>query len=126
MFVISFVNSFNLHTYVYIIVGFSDTSGITLLGVPADIYVNGSSFTLCIFAPMIILIFVSNVFLPVFYKLQISSSFEYLKMRFSNRICVMTSFLYTLNGLIYLPVVIYMPALAFGQGTMLIFTLLGK
>lgn len=57
------------------------------------------------------------VFLPVFFKLQLTSSYEYLKLRFDPSLRVISSFLFALTMILYLPIVVYIPALAFSQGT---------
>lgn len=71
---------------------------------------------MCILTGVLTGLVVVIVYLPVFYKLQLTSSYEYLKLRFDTRIRVMASFLYALANLLYIPVVIYVPALAFSQG----------
>lgn len=56
------------------------------------------------------------VYIPVFYKLQVVSAFEYLMLRFDRKIRLLSSGLYTVNTLLYLPIVVYIPALALAQG----------
>lgn len=67
------------------------------------------------------LIFVSivtiYVFLPVFHKLQITSTYEYLERRFDMKNRMFASFLFALSLFLYLPIVIYIPALAFSAAT---------
>jgi sodium-coupled monocarboxylate transporter 8/12 len=57
------------------------------------------------------------VYLPVFYNLQIVSTYEYLERRFDNRTRLFASFLYAISVLLYLPIVVYIPALAFSAAT---------
>lgn len=94
----------------------SHLSGITVLGIPAEIYNFGTQYWMCLLTGIVSGIVIVIVYLPVFYKLQLTSSYEYLKLRFDTRIRVMASFLYALSYLLYIPVVIYVPALAFSQG----------
>lgn len=56
------------------------------------------------------------VYLPVFYELQLTSSFTYLEKRFSKSVRSTASFVYAISVMIYIPIVIYVPALAFNQG----------
>ncbi|KAF7285221.1 hypothetical protein GWI33_011544 [Rhynchophorus ferrugineus] len=56
-------------------------------------------------------------YLPVFYKLQITSSYEYLNLRFNNTVRLLGSILFLTKMLLYIPIVIYVPALAFSQVT---------
>ncbi|XP_071451825.1 sodium-coupled monocarboxylate transporter 1-like [Hetaerina americana] len=90
-------------------------SGITLLGVPGEVYVYGTQFyAIClgsIFAGLCSALF----FIPVFYELQLNSSYEYLGIRFDQKVHVLGSFLFLLTYLLYIPVVIYIPALALNQ-----------
>ncbi|XP_019875827.2 sodium-coupled monocarboxylate transporter 1 [Aethina tumida] len=95
----------------------SHTSGITLLALPADIYKFGASYWLgCI--SMLLLIFVTiYVYLPVFYQLGITSTYEYLERRFDNRVRQCASGLFALSLFVYLPIVTYIPALAFSAAS---------
>ncbi|RZC35085.1 sodium-coupled monocarboxylate transporter 1-like [Asbolus verrucosus] len=95
----------------------SHISGITLLAVPADIYRFGATYWL--FAPSAIIVTAATlyVYLPVFYKLQITSTYEYLERRFDNSNRMFASFLFALGLFLYLPIVIYIPALAFSAAT---------
>lgn len=90
-------------------------SGYTLLGMPAEIYTFGSQYfvaSLCNISVGIICIY---IFLPVFYKLQLLSIYQYMEMRFNKKVRTMMSFFYTLTLLLYIPLVIYGPALALNQ-----------
>lgn len=100
-----------------VIENFSHISGVTLLAVPADVYRYGAIYWL--FAPALIVVtfLTIHVYLPVFYKLQITSIYEYLGRRFDNTNRMFASFLYALGLLLYLPIVIYIPALALSAAT---------
>ncbi|EFA00982.1 sodium-coupled monocarboxylate transporter 1 [Tribolium castaneum] len=95
----------------------SHVSGITLLAVPADIYRYGASYWLLIIAAIFVTFTTIYVYLPVFYKLQITSTYEYLERRFDNRNRMFASFLFALGLFLYLPIVIYIPALALSAAT---------
>lgn len=56
------------------------------------------------------------VFLPLYHNLGVTSSFEYLERRFDRRIRLLASFVYTLKYILFIPAVIYVPALVFSQG----------
>mgnify|MGYP005983842607 FL=1 len=56
------------------------------------------------------------VYLPVFYNLELISTYEYLERRFDNKARQFASFLYALGVFLYLPIVVYIPALAFSAG----------
>jgi Na+/proline symporter len=57
------------------------------------------------------------IYLPVFYELQLTSSFTYLEKRYDRSVRLTASLIYALQMIIYIPIVIYVPALAFGQVT---------
>ncbi|KAI4470149.1 sodium-coupled monocarboxylate transporter [Holotrichia oblita] len=95
----------------------SAISGFTLLSVPAEIYQFGATYWLSCIAALVVAIFTYNIYLPVFYKLQVTSTYEYLKMRFNGSVRYVSSFLFILNIFLYMPITIYIPALAFQQAT---------
>ncbi|KAF2898113.1 hypothetical protein ILUMI_08055 [Ignelater luminosus] len=95
----------------------SNLSGISLLGIPAEIYMFGTQYLMCSLAIIINVIIINYTYLPVFYKLQLNSTYEYLKIRFSNRIRMIASVLFIISSFLYIPIVIYVPALAFNQVT---------
>lgn len=95
---------------------FSHLSGITLLGVPSEIYLHGTQYAACLLSAVYCSVIIIYIYLPVFYELGISSSYEYLKRRFDGRIRSIASFLYALSTILHVPIVIYIPALAFNQG----------
>jgi sodium-coupled monocarboxylate transporter 8/12 len=49
--------------------------------------------------------------------LQVTSTYEYLERRFDSTNRVFASFLFTLGLFLYLPIIIYLPALAFSTAT---------
>ncbi|KAI4503569.1 hypothetical protein M0802_000972 [Mischocyttarus mexicanus] len=92
-------------------------SGISLLSIPTEVYVHGTSY-LFVSVGLIITGFVmSKVFLPVFHDLKLTSTYEYLERRFDKRIRLLGSILFFISMIVYLPIVIYVPALAFNQVT---------
>nr|CAD7588290.1 unnamed protein product [Timema genevievae] len=96
---------------------FSHISGISLMGVPAEIYTYGTQYYVVNLAILITSIVNYYVYLPVFFDLQLTSTYEYLELRFNQHVRVLASFLFTISVILYLPIVIYVPALAFNQVT---------
>lgn len=96
---------------------FSLLSGITFLGVPTEVYFHGCQYFFTIINTFFTGLITAYVFMPVFYKLQISSVYEYLEMRFSKQARSFASFMYILSLMVYVPIVIYVPSLAFSQVT---------
>lgn len=91
-------------------------SGITLLGIPAEIYMYGGQYYACLITTILVSIVVVYIYLPTFYNLEVKSSYEYLKIRFDNKIRTIALILFVISSLLYIPIVIFVPALAFNQG----------
>ncbi|XP_033645281.1 sodium-coupled monocarboxylate transporter 1-like [Asterias rubens] len=92
-------------------------SAITVLGTPAEVYIYGSMFWLFSFTYIFVAIFVARLFIPMFFRLNVTSANEYLEKRFNKvvRICgTLTFFLYMV---MYMGIVIYAPALALNAVT---------
>ncbi|EEB11028.1 sodium/solute symporter, putative [Pediculus humanus corporis] len=92
-------------------------SGITLLGNPTEAYLYGTAYFFTIFVLMIVSFPASYVFLPVFHDMKLASTYEYLERRFDRKLRYFGSVLFTIGLLCWLPIVIYVPALAFNQVT---------
>ncbi|KAJ8021821.1 Sodium-coupled monocarboxylate transporter 1 [Holothuria leucospilota] len=92
-------------------------SAITVLGTPAEVYVYGTMFWLFAFAYIFSGIVVSRCFIPIFYEYEITSTNEYLERRFSKYVRYVGTFLFFLQMILYLGIVIYAPALALNAVT---------
>ncbi|XP_033301614.1 sodium-coupled monocarboxylate transporter 2-like [Bombus bifarius] len=95
----------------------SYVSGITILGLPAEMYVYGTQYWCVIIADLFVSLTMTMVYLPVFYGLGITSSYEYLNLRFNGAVRLMGSVMFLIKMLLYIPLVIYVPAVAFNQVT---------
>lgn len=95
----------------------SHVSGITLLSIPAEMYAYGTQYSIMIVSAVIVGFALIHVYLPVFYELQLTSSFQYLEMRFDKSVRLTASFIYAISIIIFTPIVVYVPALAFSQVT---------
>lgn len=87
------------------------------MGVPTEVYQHGSSYFQIVFTIVFTCLIVAYVFLPVFYELQLESTYEYLEMRFCPKVRTLASLLYIISVLMYIPLVVYVPVLAFSQVT---------
>ncbi|NWI49635.1 SC5A8 protein, partial [Calyptomena viridis] len=100
-------------------------SAVTVLGTPAEIYRYGAVF--CIFAITygLVVLCSAEIFLPVFYKLGITSTYEYLELRFNKYLRLCGTVLFIIQtaskpqscSTLYTGIVIYAPALALNQVT---------
>ncbi|KAL6261318.1 hypothetical protein P5V15_008838 [Pogonomyrmex californicus] len=92
-------------------------SGISLLGTPTEIYVHGISYLFICCAIIFVAFTTSFVYLPVFHELKLTSTYEYLEKRFDKKLRLLGSILFAMGIITWLPIVIYVPALAFNQVT---------
>uniref|UniRef100_A0A8C6SC65 Solute carrier family 5 member 8, like n=1 Tax=Neogobius melanostomus TaxID=47308 RepID=A0A8C6SC65_9GOBI len=90
-------------------------SGITVIGTPAEAYRFGTAFWLFGFAYALMSIVTAELFVPLFYRLGITSAYEYLEMRFSRPIRIIGTSMYIVQTALYTGLVIYAPALALNQ-----------
>ncbi|KFB45605.1 AGAP008359-PA-like protein [Anopheles sinensis] len=95
----------------------SHISGITMLGVPSEMYSHGTQYWLFIIPAFSVAYLMKQIYLPVFYDLQVTSAFTYLELRFDKFVRSAASLVYAIQCIIYIPIVIYVPALAFSQVT---------
>uniref|UniRef100_A0A336LPX0 CSON011097 protein n=1 Tax=Culicoides sonorensis TaxID=179676 RepID=A0A336LPX0_CULSO len=92
----------------------SQLSGVTMMTVPAEMYFYGTQYY--IIAPLMILItFITNSFVQVFYENNLSNCNEYLEYRFSPGVRHIIQLVYITSNILLLPIVIYIPSLAFSQ-----------
>lgn len=87
-------------------------SAVSLLGVSSENYVYGTQYAVINIAYGLATPFVAHFYLPVFFKLGATSSFEYLQRRFGRATRLVTSVVFLLQLLLYSGVVLYAPALA--------------
>ncbi|XP_069567790.1 sodium-dependent multivitamin transporter-like [Brachyistius frenatus] len=92
-------------------------SAVAIIGVPAEIYNHGTQYWFIGCAYVLGLLIPAHVFIPVLYRLQISSAYQYLELRFSKavRICGTLTFIFQM--VIYMGVCVYTPAFALNAVT---------
>ncbi|XP_055594641.1 sodium-coupled monocarboxylate transporter 1-like isoform X2 [Uranotaenia lowii] len=92
-------------------------SGVTILGTPSEIYNFGTQYWLIVIPILLMGIAVCTVYLPVFCSLKLNSSYEYLELRFNSSVRSIASITFVMDELFFLPMIIYVPSLAFNQVT---------
>ncbi|XP_038627737.1 sodium/iodide cotransporter [Tachyglossus aculeatus] len=92
-------------------------SAIQVLGVPAEAYRYGLKFLWMCLAQLLNSILTAFLFLPVFYRLGLTSTYEYLELRFSRLVRLCGTFQYIVATMLYTGIVIYAPALILNQVT---------
>ncbi|NXD15736.1 SC5A8 protein, partial [Nothocercus nigrocapillus] len=100
-------------------------SAVTVLGTPSEVYRFGAIFSIFAIAYTLVVILSAEIFLPVFYRLGITSTYEYLELRFNKYLRLCGTILFTIqtaskpqsSSTLYTGIVIYAPALALNQVT---------
>lgn len=92
-------------------------SAVTVLGTPAEVYRFGAIFSIFAITYFFVVVLSAEVFLPVFYKLGITSTYEYLELRFNKCVRLCGTILFIVQTILYTGIVIYAPALALNQVT---------
>jgi len=92
-------------------------SAITLLGVSQENYTYGTQFVTINLAYVISTPVATHIFLPVFYKLQAVSVYQYLELRFGKVTRLLASLAFSLQMVLYMGIVLYAPALALSAVT---------
>uniref|UniRef100_A0A1B0CNT7 Sodium-dependent multivitamin transporter n=1 Tax=Lutzomyia longipalpis TaxID=7200 RepID=A0A1B0CNT7_LUTLO len=87
-------------------------SAITILGVSMENYQFGTLFVIINISYGLATPIASHLYLPVFYKLQAASAYEYLEKRFGRATRLCASIAYSLQMILYMGIVLYAPALA--------------
>lgn len=87
-------------------------SAVTLLGIPAEIYLYGTQFSMTIVGYFMICVVVSTVFIPMFRRIEMTCVHEYLEKRYSSGIRMLGSIFFIITFCLYLFVVLFAPSLA--------------
>ncbi|NWU95333.1 SC5AC protein, partial [Upupa epops] len=92
-------------------------SAVTVLGTPSEVYRYGASFVLFFLSYALVIILTAELFLPVFYRSGITSTYEYLELRFNKIVRLAATLIYVLQTVLYTGIVVYAPSLALNQVT---------
>lgn len=78
--------------------------------------IQGTQFWMTCLSFILVVPITSILYLPVFMKLRLTSSYEYLHLRFNQHCRLLASALYMLQMVLYTSVAVYAPALALSHG----------
>lgn len=93
-------------------------SSIAILGLPSEVFVRGSTIWTGAISSSLAVLMAAYVFLPMYYKMDITSINEYLEKRFnSTAVRNIASAVFIVQTLLYMGVVLYGPSLALGSVT---------
>ncbi|XP_045405210.1 sodium-dependent multivitamin transporter isoform X3 [Lemur catta] len=92
-------------------------SAVAILGVPAEIYRFGTQYWFLGCSYFLGLLIPAHVFIPIFYRLHLTSAYEYLELRFNKTVRVCGTMTFIFQMVIYMGVVLYAPSLALNAVT---------
>ncbi|XP_056249612.1 solute carrier family 5 member 6 [Seriola aureovittata] len=92
-------------------------SAVAIIGVPAEIYTHGTQYWFIGCAYILGLFIPAHVFIPVFYRLQVSSAYQYLELRFSKAVRICGTLTFICQMVIYMGICVYTPAFALNAVT---------
>uniref|UniRef100_A0A4W6E089 Solute carrier family 5 member 8 n=1 Tax=Lates calcarifer TaxID=8187 RepID=A0A4W6E089_LATCA len=90
-------------------------SSTTLLANPAEVYRYGAIFLLFGVSYVLAMVVTSELFLPFFYRLSLTSTYEYLELRFNRATRLLGTVVFMIQAILYTGIIIYGPALALQQ-----------
>ncbi|XP_036997902.2 sodium/iodide cotransporter isoform X1 [Artibeus jamaicensis] len=92
-------------------------SAVQVLGVPAEAYRYGLKFLWMCMGQVLNSLLTAAFYLPVFYRLGLTSTYQYLELRFSRTVRLCGTLQYLVATALYTGIVIYAPALILNQVT---------
>ncbi|XP_035714145.1 sodium-coupled monocarboxylate transporter 1 isoform X2 [Folsomia candida] len=93
----------------------SFVSAITMLGEPPEVYFYGLIYIYFSFAFIPMTLSLSYLYLPVFFRLQLTSAYEYFELRFNRNVRIVISASAIVHLMIYMPLTVWGPSLALDQ-----------
>ncbi|KAJ7990791.1 hypothetical protein DPEC_G00290580 [Dallia pectoralis] len=92
-------------------------SAVAIVGVPTEVYKHGTQYWFIGCAYILGLLIPAHVFIPVFYRLHLTSAYQYLELRFNRQVRVCGTLTFIFQMVIYMGVCVYTPALALNAVT---------
>lgn len=92
-------------------------TAIELLGNPSEMVFNGTQFSLIALSIFMVIPVAIKIYYPIYFKLQLTSCYEYLGIRFGNNIRIFGAILYIIQMSFYTAVSVYAPAIALNKAT---------
>uniref|UniRef100_A0A1A9W4N0 Sodium-coupled monocarboxylate transporter 1 n=1 Tax=Glossina brevipalpis TaxID=37001 RepID=A0A1A9W4N0_9MUSC len=92
-------------------------TAIELLGNPAEMYFQGTQFVLIVIPMVSVIPIAMKIFYPIYFKMELTSCYEYLGIRFGKEIRIMGGVLYVIQMCFYTAVAVLAPAIALSKAT---------
>jgi len=86
-------------------------TAISMFGLSSEVYTRGTQFSVVVVSYVIATPVIGYIYLPVFFKLGNLSLYEYLEIRFGRLTRVTTSLAFSVQMILYMAIVLYVPAL---------------
>ncbi|XP_078483735.1 sodium-coupled monocarboxylate transporter 1-like isoform X1 [Ciona intestinalis] len=92
-------------------------SALTMIGIPTETYTYGMINIWHMTGTLIPSVFVCIYFIPLYYRLQLSTIYEYLEIRFNRKCRMISSAAEIVNAILYMGATVYLPSLALSAVT---------
>ncbi|TDG52671.1 hypothetical protein AWZ03_000904 [Drosophila navojoa] len=92
-------------------------TAIELLGNPSEMYFQGTQFVLIVIPMLLVIPVAIKVFYPIYFKMELTSCYEYLGIRFGKEIRILGAVLYVIQMCFYTAVAVLAPAIALSKAT---------
>eukprot|EP00914_Ancora_sagittata_P013224 GHVO01025732.1.p1 GENE.GHVO01025732.1~~GHVO01025732.1.p1 ORF type:complete len:600 (+),score=30.66 GHVO01025732.1:284-2083(+) len=93
-------------------------SAIMLLGTPAEMYIYGTEYMIIFLAYVAVAPVAAFLYTPVFYRLKLTSAYEYFEIRFKSKVVrIAGCCTYIIQMIMYMAIVLYAPSLALNAVT---------
>lgn len=89
----------------------TQASAITFLSTPGQAYDDGMRFVQFYFGLPLAMVVISSVMLPIYYRLEVYTAYEYLERRFDVTVRLLTAFLFLVSRGLAAGITIYAPAI---------------
>ena len=87
-------------------------SAVTVLGVPAEVYIFGIMYFFFAISLFLSSVLAAEIFGPLYRATGVSSTYEYLGLRFNSAIRYLALAIFYIQNIAYIGIVIYTPSLA--------------
>lgn len=91
----------------------TQASAITFLSTPGQAYADGMQFVQFYFGMPLAMIFLALFVLPIYYRLHVTTAYEYLEQRFDLRMRALAAFLFLIQRGVAAAISIYAPSIIF-------------
>ncbi|NBG88194.1 sodium:solute symporter family transporter [Isachenkonia alkalipeptolytica] len=95
----------------------TQVSAVTFIGAPGWAYTDGLSAIIMTLNIPLVLFFISGIFHPFFYNIQVTSVYEYLEKRFGKVIRALMAFAFLFKSIMVMGTILYAPALVLARVT---------